>query len=317
MKRLFLALFLATVTIALTACSDADTPVPEATPTDEPPQASEQLMPDNLKLVKGPVSPDGLQAILGTPDLGLGENRVAFVLTSPTALVRAPEARVSSLFFPNEDLEGELDQTALAVFRPWPYGVRGLYTTNLSFNHPGRWGIKIEVPDDDGSDREVELFFEVSAAASAPVVGSRAVQSNSKTIDDVVNIEELTTGSLQDPELYQTTIAEAVTSGLPSVLVMASPTFCTNAVCGPQVEVLQELKNKYKGQANFIHVDFYDNPIEIQGDLTQARLSPTVVEWRLPSTEWSFVVGRDGVVSARFEAFATFEELEEALQQVL
>ena len=317
MNRLILALVLAAFTMALVACSDANTPVPEPTPTDEPPQASEQLMPDNLTLVKGPVTPDGLQAILGTPDLGLGENRVAFVLTSPTDLVRASEARVSSLFFPNEESEGELDQTALAVFRPWPYGVRGLYTTSLRFNHPGRWGIKIEIADKDGSDQEVELFFDVNAAASAPVVGSPAIKSNNKTIDDVMNIEELTTGSLQDPELYQTTIAEAVSSGLPSVLVMASPAFCTNAVCGPQVEVLQELKNKYKGQANFIHVDFYDNPVEIQGDLTQARISPTALEWRLPSTEWSFVVGRDGVVSARFEAFATFEELEQALQQVL
>ena len=105
------------------------------------------------------------------------------------------------------------------------------------------------------------------------------------------------TGSLQDPELYQMAIAEAVKSGLPTVVVMASPAFCTNAVCGPQVQTLQELKDKYKGQANFIHVDIYDNPEEIQGDLSKARLSPTVVEWGLPSAEWSFVIDRQGIVS--------------------
>ena len=98
---------------------------------------------------------------------------------------------------------------------------------------------------------------------------------------------------------------------------MASPAFCTNAVCGPQVEVLQELKDRYKGQANFIHVDFYDNPEEIQGDLDRARLSPAVVEWGLPSTEWSFVIDGNGIVSARFEAFATLDELEQALLKVL
>ena len=113
------------------------------------------------------------------------------------------------------------------------------------------------------------------------------------------------------------TIAEAVTSGLPTVVVMASPAFCTNAVCGPQVEVLQELKDKYEGQANFIHVDLYDNPEEIQGDLSRARLSPTVVEWRLPSTEWSFVIDGRGIISARFESFATLEEIEQALVDLL
>ena len=98
---------------------------------------------------------------------------------------------------------------------------------------------------------------------------------------------------------------------------MASPAFCTNAVCGPQVEVLKELKDKYRAQANFIHVDFYDNPEEIQGDLNRARTSPAVEEWRLPSTEWSFVIDDRGVISSRFESFATLEELERALRDVL
>ena len=131
----------------------------------------------------------------------------------------------------------------------------------------------------DGSSRQVQLYFEVMEAASAISVGSPAVRSRNKTRDDVQSLSELTTGSLHDPDLYQMTVADAVTSGLPTVIVVASPAFCTNAVCGPQVEVLQELKNKFKGQANFIHVDFYDNPQEIQGDLSTARLSPIVAEW--------------------------------------
>ena len=97
------------------------------------------------------------------------------------------------------------------------------------------------------------------------------------------------------------TIAEAVDSGLPTVIVMASPAFCTNAVCGPQVEVLQELKDEFEGKANFVHVDYYDNPEEIQGDLTRAVVSPVAKQWGLPSTEWSFVIDRDGIVSGRFE----------------
>ena len=122
---------------------------------------------------------------------------------------------------------------------------------------------------------------------------------------------------MQDPDLYRLTIAEAVDSGLPTVIVMASPAFCTNAVCGPQVEVLQELKDEFEGKANFVHVDYYDNPEEIQGDLTRAVVSPVAQEWGLPSTEWSFVVDRDGIVSGRFEGFTALEELRQALVRAL
>ena len=122
---------------------------------------------------------------------------------------------------------------------------------------------------------------------------------------------------MQDPDLYRLTIADAVDSGLPTVIVMASPAFCTNAVCGPQVEVLQELKDEFPEQANFIHIDYYDNPEEIQGDLSRAVVSPVAKEWGLPSTEWSFVVDREGIVSGRFEGFTALEELRQALQQAL
>ena len=300
------------------ACSSGDEKLVEQAPDDgEVVPAEAGLRLDEFPLIKGPVSPDGLQAIFGTPDLGVGENRVGFVLTSPKGLVRNPAATVSSLFFPDEDSEGEPRQTALAVFRPWPYGTRGLYTTRLTFDTPGRWGININAITQDGTGGRAMLFFDVADAPSAPAVGSPAVISRSKTLDDVASIRDLTTGSLRDPDLYQITIADAVTSGLPTVIVMASPAFCTNAVCGPQVQALQQLKNRYKGQANFIHVDLYDNPEEIQGDLDRGIISPTVIEWGLPSTEWSFVIDRDSNVAARFESFATLEELEQALLDVL
>ena len=282
----------------------------EATP------AVEQSLPAEIALIKGPLSPDGLQAIFGTPDLGVGKNRIGFVLTSAKGLVRSPAVSVSSMFFSDENSTGEPKQTALAIFRLWPYGTRGMYTTSLTFDKPGRWGLNISVLDDAGAGGQAQLFFEVAETASAPVEGQPAIASMNKTISDVEGLEELTTGSMQDPDLYQISIADALKSGLPSVVVMASPAFCTNAVCGPQVEVLQELKDKYKGQANFIHVDYYGNPDEIQGDLDRAVVSPTAKEWRLPSTEWSFVIDRNGSIAARFESFATLEELEQVLQKV-
>ena len=76
-------------------------------------------------------------------------------------------------------------------------------------------------------------------------------------------------------------------------------------------------------EANFIHVEIYDNPDEIQGDLTRAMLSQPTQDWGISglpdwfNESWTFVLDSDGRVSQRFEGFATLEELESALRSVL
>jgi predicted transcriptional regulator len=118
-------------------------------------------------------------------------------------------------------------------------------------------------------------------------------------------------------------VTEALFSGNPTVIVFAAPSFCTSPTCGPQVDTIVELKDAYLGEASFIHVEIYDNPDEIQGDLSRGVLSPFVNDWGLDSVphyrneSWVFVLGRDGRITHRFEGYATFEELEVALLQVL
>ena len=273
-----------------------------------------------LEPMRGPVSEDGLQAIFATPDLGVGRHRVAFALTSRTGLIDAPSAAVQSFYAPPEDAAAALSepvQTALALFRPFPLVERGLYSTSVTFDRPGRWALMATVLGSDGQPKRARLYFDVPERSVAPSPGSAAPPSDSKTAADVDSLSRLTTGSEPDADLYLVSIADAVESGLPAVIVMASPAFCISAVCGPQVEVLSELKDEFAGQANFIHVDFYDNPDEIQGDLSRAVISPTVREWRLPSPEWTFVIDRRGVITDRFEGFATLEELRQSLLGVL
>ena len=272
--------------------------------------------PDEVELIKGPVSPDGLQAIFATPDISPGEQRIAVVLTSEQGLVRSPIATLTSLYYPDGATEGERRDTAVAEFRPFPLGTRGLYAAQMMFDAPGDWGLDIAVLDENANTLRAELRFAVPEHTEAPGIGAAAPASASKTIHDTA-LDDLTTGTLRDQDLYQISIADAIQSNLPTVIVMASPAFCTNAVCGPQVDVLSELKDKHAGRAHFIHVDFYDNPSEIQGDLTRARLSPTVREWNLPSAEWSFIVDAHGVIRQRFEGFAPLDELEDSLLDVL
>ena len=308
-----LTIALASLLVFALACSESGNTVPDS-------EAASLQEPEPLtfeELIRGPVSDDGLQAIFATPDLGVGRHRVAFALQSQTSLIDAPSATVQSFYEPEPEELGEPVETSFALFRPFPIVERGLYSTHLTFDRSGEWAIQATVLGADGNPKRARLYFDVPESSKAPALGEAAIKSVNRTADDVEQLSQLTTGSLKDPDLYQLTIADAVESGRPTVIVMASPAFCTNAVCGPQVDVLRDLKNEYADSANFIHIDLYDNPDKIQGDLGQAVISPVVREWSLPSTEWSFVIDRDGKVSGRFEGFCTLEELREALVSVL
>ena len=121
-----------------------------------------------------------------------------------------------------------------------------------------------------------------------------------------------------DPDLYSRTIAEALDEGIPLVVSFATPAYCKTATCGPQLDTLKELKTTFSERVNFLHVEVYDNPPEIrESGISAAKLSPTLAEWGLPSEPWTFVVGTDGTVSAKYEGYVSSDELEVAIDSAL
>ena len=265
-------------------------------------------------------APSGdLKAILATTVLDVGTQRVAFLLTSPKALIKVPEVEVTSVFLGDGDPIGE---TKRAGFHLWPYGVRGSYVTEMTFDRPGPWRLDILV-DFEGVELQAHASVDVAQQGSVPGLGAMPPISQYKTLQSVGALEKLTTDYSPDPDLYQLTVTDAIASGQPTVVVFASPAFCTSPTCGPQTDTLSKLKSAHQGQANFIHVEIYDNPDEIQGDLSRGTLSQPVHDWGISAVpgwfneSWTFVLGHDGRISQRFEGFATLEELEEALQAVL
>ena len=257
-----------------------------------------------------------LTAILATTVLRQGQQRVAFILTRPDALVTAPQATVSSVYLDGEGAPGE---TRPATFYQWPYGVRGSYSTELDFSRAGSWRLDIEVEGSGGGMEKTSLLLDVKEEVGVAEVGMLPPFTRNKTTRDVQSLNELSSAGSPDPELYVYTIPEALISGMPTVVVFSTPAFCVSPTCGPQVEVLAEIKDQYRDVANFIHVELYDNPDDVQGDLSRARYSPLVESWGFLSVEdwtnesWTFVLDREGQIAARFEAFIPKEELEQFL----
>ena len=301
-RRAFPVLFGLAAILAV-ACGATATPVPTQAPATAIPAAD----------------PSGLKTILATKVLDVGTQRVAFLLTSPKALIKVPEVQVTSVFLG----EGEAaSETKMTGFHLWPYGVRGSYVTEMNFDRPGPWRLDIVVNGVEHQGMAVALF-EVAEHGNVPNIGSIPPLSRNKTLQNTESLEKLTTDFAPDPDLYQITVEDAVATGKPTVVVFASPAFCTSPTCGPQTATLSELKAEHAGGANFIHVEIYDNPDEIKGDLNKATLSQPVQDWGISdlpdwfNESWTLILSDEGRVSQRFEGFATLEELESALQVVL
>ena len=205
----------------------------------------------------------------------------------------------------------------------WPFGSRGNYATELTFDQPGEWRLDVEVTEEDGSIGMAQIPLTIADRSDTPSFGDAPPSDANKTVRDVGSLTELTTSSTPDPDLYQQTIAEALGEGKPLLVVFASPALCTSPTCGPQVETVEELKEQYKGRAGFIHVEVYDNPSEIQGDLDRARYAPMVDEWGLSAQtgylneSWVFIFGADGTVTSKYQGYASIEELTKGLDAVL
>jgi len=264
-------------------------------------------------------APAAITPILATTVLEVGEQRLAFLLTTSKGMINAPTALVTAVFLEGDGAPGT---TMEAAFNAWPYGIRGSYSTYVNFDRAGRWRLDVKVDNPDGND-QIQFEVEVMEKSPVPALGTVALISKSKVLGNDGPIEEITTDYSPDPDLYRLTIKDAVENPLPSVVVFASPAFCTSPTCGPQVDTVSELKERHPDAANYIHVEIYDNPAEIQGDLDRAEIFEVVDDWGLTAIEdyfnesWVFILDADGRIHDRFEGFATVDELDAALMKVL
>jgi hypothetical protein len=236
--------------------------------------------------------------------IGTGEQRIMVAVTdlATGALVADP------------------DLTPVAVLRDEIGSPLGEYEGEFVWTIPdevGLYAFYVDIPgpatyqlDVDGG--ELGQFDPVGfVAAEEPVqvaVGEQAPPSDSRTLEDAP-IEDLTSDPTPVESYYEMSVADAVGSG-PSVLIFATPAWCTSQACGPMLDQVQEIDSEYPG-VNFVHVEVYEN-IHVT-DPEDLILVPAVEEWGLRTEPWLYVTDADGVVTASFEGAVSDEELRTAL----
>ncbi len=260
--------------------------------------------------------PNGLIVLAATSDIGLGTARIPLniqLLDGSRIDDAASDLEVTYTAPDSDEARTVTDLT----WRVWP--VRsGVYTATMNFDQVGMWKLEVRSKSNENLMPAGSGIL-VRAVTEAPNIGDPAPLSKTKTSPEDGSLKSITSAFDPDPDLYAISFDDAVATGKPTVISFSTPAYCATGTCGPQTEVLGQLDDKYKGRANFIHVEIFDNPEEMlaEGDPSLGIESPVIHEWEFHTDPWTFVVEGSGIVAARFEAFVTFDEIEETLIVVL
>ena len=247
--------------------------------------------------------PDDAFGFVASSDLAVGHERLLVAVSDPNG------ARLSQPGIPvtiSVWLQGrEFQRQSVPAGFIWAIpDVSGLYKANFDFDVPGIWVVSVQP---ESGPALADFPIQVQEFPRTVAVGDPAPQSDSFTIDDAP-LAEISSATDPDPSLYQMSIAEAVTSGRPSVIVFATPKFCQTAICGPTLDRVLELKPSFPG-VNFLHVEVFTN----LDDPENIETVPAVDEWGIPTEPWVFVVDAAGIVVARFEGVVDATEIAAAL----
>ena len=194
--------------------------------------------------------------------------------------------------------------------------LRGIYLAKgVEFDTPGSWGAEFLAKDATGRLLQVQgAAFEVRTESAVPYLGDLVPSSRNLTLADVESIDDIETRVPPD-DMHELSVAQALESERPFVVVFATPMFCVTRMCGPVTDIAATLQGRFKDQVDFIHIE----PWDVKIARSEGRLVPTDVtlEWNLPTEPWVFVVNQEGRVAARFEGLVTSEELAGAITVVL
>ncbi len=251
-----------------------------------------------------------------------GKNRFGFALfdrdrkqitNAPAAVYIAPKAggKVRGPFPARyESLAVEREFASQSTTAD-PDAAQSVYVAEVPFERAGSYEV-LGVARLDGRLVAAEPVYPngqalaVAEQDTVPDVGDPAPRTSTDTLESVGGAVEKIDTRVPPGTMHDENFADVV-GKKPALLFFATPALCMSRVCGPVIDVAEQVKSRYEGDAVFIHQEIYkDNAIE-------KGFRPQVGEWGLPTEPWAFAVDRQGKVAARLEGAFSARELEEAL----
>ena len=231
----------------------------------------------------------------------VGENRF------PVGVIRAgtsvKDAQVHLKFFDLTSGEPIEKNETDAPYYGDNLGEAGVYVAYTTFDKAGEWGVEATVTEQGRAPESKRIGFNVLPQDPSPGIGDDAPRTKNPTLKDVNGERtKISSATEDDSILHQISIADAVTNGKPTVILFATPRFCTTRTCGPSHQVVLSLARNYADRVNFIHVEVYKN-------FETFEPADAMAEWNLQTEPWLYFVGANGKIVRKYEGGITAQEI--------
>jgi hypothetical protein len=256
-------------------------------------------------------SAGSLTAQMVASELVVGEQRVPVGILDHNTPVSDAAVHIRSFYLGSTGAEARGESAA--PFKGDGLQGAGIYAGHLTFDKPGNWRLDVTATRPNGEHAVMQLPINVNARPIVPGVGQPAPASNNPTAASVSDVSLIDTGQPPD-DMHQISIAQAIADHKPTLVIFASPAYCTSQLCGPEVKVVQSLEPSYRDKLTFIHVEIYTN---YKPDPTKRQPAQTVLDWRLQTEPWIFLIDAGGTIRTRIEGAAGADEVKAAIDQLL
>jgi hypothetical protein len=256
-------------------------------------------------------------------DFTVGDNRLGFGLfTTKRAQIADAQAVVYVAPIGGGEAQGPFPAhfESLAVKPPYrsrtstqdPDAAQSVYVARVPFAKAGKYELLGMARLDDRlvAATSATPVLLVNRTDPVPGPGDRAPMIHTPTTESAGgDIGSIDTRDPHD-DMHSVDFADAV-GKKPIVLTFATPLLCQSRVCGPVVDIAEQVKSELGDDADFIHMEIYrDNEIN-------KGFRPQVAAWRLPSEPWVFTIDKNGKIAARIEGAFGPDELEDAVKKAL
>jgi hypothetical protein len=180
------------------------------------------------------------------------------------------------------------------------------YVADVPFKKAGKWLVLGLFRLDNrlvGSGTTVQVV----KGSNVPKVGDPAPKIDTPTKDSVGG--DLSKIDTRDPhdDMHDVNFADAY-GKRPIVLLFATPALCQSRVCGPVVDIAEQVRHaRPKDDVAWIHMEIYNNNQVSDG------YRPQFLRYHLPSEPYLFTINRQGKIAAILEGAYSASELEKAV----
>ena len=192
-----------------------------------------------------------------------------------------------------------------------PDAATSIYTAKVPFPKPGRYemlgiakqGTKLVA----ATLPQAGIVVKKAADDPIPAVGTSPPRIHTPTITDVGGNAAAIDTRVPPDAMHEVDFAD-VLGKKPVVLLFATPQLCQSRVCGPVVDLAEQVKaNASNSDVAFIHMEvFRDNRID-------KGIRPQMAAFHLQTEPWLFTFNKQGKVATRIEGAFSERELDEAI----